>query len=145
MSWAVFIAAGILAALAAAALATPVLREGGRRSGLALVLAVPLLSLALYLALGRPGLPGQAQTEQSRAEARREAYTLLAQKPFNTLKDIDRDDLGALTALGDISMRLGEYKGARKFYSRALEIATARHDPHTASLAAALERANAAH
>ncbi len=88
---------------------------------------IPALALFLYLMLGRPDLPAapHAATEDL---APRHAM-LLMQRPLDILEKKDAENLGALAAMGELSVQLRQYKKAEAFYERAIRAAQKEGDP----------------
>jgi len=117
------------------------LTQADRSLAVMLVMLVPVLSLALYLAAGRPDLKGQQAVFYNLEELNRRHLSLLAQRPMMILLERDADDLGALGTLGDIHTSLGNHAEAVKFYSHAVRAAIARQDDFLRLYAVALGEA----
>jgi len=132
--WLFFIGAGGVTAMVTAALVQPL--KGRTRKMLTFL--IPGLALALYIMLGRPDLPGHPAGNGAETQARNDA--LLAQKPLRILKEQNPNDVGALAALGDLSLRTGHDKEAAAFYASAVKAAKAQHDPRLPFVREKLEK-----
>lgn len=88
---------------------------------------LPALSLLLYLMLGRPDLPS-APHAATETLAPRHAM-LLMRRPLEILEKRDAEDLGALSAMGELSIKVKQYEKAVAFYARAAEAAARDNDP----------------
>lgn len=102
--------------------------KGDARLVYGLVAAVPTASLFLYLTVGSPELRGQQAVFRDLAEQDQRHFSLLAEKPVEVLVTKNPHDIGALTALAEINLRLERYKEAASFFGRAREEAAAVQD-----------------
>lgn len=90
--------------------------------------ALPVLSLAIYLYLGSPHLPGFPATLARYDELAQQHLALLSIKPFETLVEKDPHDIGALATLGQVNHRLGNFAEAARFFKQASEEARRQQD-----------------
>ena len=116
----------LLATLTAACVLVLLHKVNDRLLSSLLTGVIPAMALLLYLMLGRPDLPSQA-TPVAADLAPRHAMMLMT-KPMQALEK-NPEDMGALAALGELSARLGKYKVAAEFYSRAIAAAKKEGDP----------------
>lgn len=124
MMWVLYLVLAIMTASAAILLLRPPL---DRKLAAVLTGALPALSLLLYLMLGRPDLPA-APHAATESLAPRHAM-LLMRRPLDILEKKDAENLGALSAMGELSIRLKQYKKAAAFYDRAVRVAAREEDP----------------
>lgn len=137
--WSLYIFMSVLAAGVVLKLVHPLMGKGRfRQAGpvtkgdarlvYGLVATVPTASLFLYLMTGSPELRGQQAAFYDLAEQDKRHFSLLAEKPVETLVTKNPHDIGALTALAEINLRLGRSGEAARFFGRAREEAAAQGD-----------------
>lgn len=102
--------------------------RGDRRLAIGLVCAVPILSLAIYLFIGRPDLPGAPAIFTDPVDLLDRQEALLAQRPMEVLLRENPNSLAALIKLAHINQRLGHYADAAKFMQRAVLLAQQQND-----------------
>lgn len=94
-----------------------------RRLAGAVILLLPVLTLAFYLYLGRPDLKGTPALLDQYRELNQRHLALLAEQPARILIEKNPEDLGAVLALAEINLRLKNYPMAVKFYGLGADIA----------------------
>lgn len=94
--------------------------QDDRRLALILVLVMPLLSLPLYLGLGRPDMPGAPAIFAGFADQNAQHTSLLAERPLRILIEKNPNDVGALISLALVNQRIARYDDAEAFFQRAL-------------------------
>lgn len=99
-----------------------------RTLAMALMCAVPAVSLSVYLVLGRPDLPSTLALFKDVQGMLARQDALLAQEPLQVLLKKNPDNLPALLKLGAVNDRLGHYDEALKFYKRAVLVAGMKGD-----------------
>jgi cytochrome c-type biogenesis protein CcmH len=112
----------VMAVLCAAVVIKAISGLHDRDSGLRwlVMLALPALSLPLYLALGAPEQRGQPVIFSDLIERDMRQMAMLAERPMETILEKNPNDGPALSSLGKISMRLGKHAAAERFFLRAL-------------------------
>lgn len=126
--WLLYLVLAIMTAASTIVLVRPPL---DRKMAAVLTAILPALALLLYLMLGRPDLPAASHAAPyaaTEALAPRHAM-LLMRRPLEILKNRDAEDLGALSAMAELSLRLKQYGRAAYFYDHAAEAAARAGDP----------------
>lgn len=150
--WVLYFMMSLLAAGVVIKLVNPLMGRGRFNAGgtatqadrtlaLALMMVVPVLSLALYLSAGRPDLKGHQAVFYNLEDLHRRHLSLLAQRPMTILLERDATDIGALRSLGDIHTSLGNHDEAVKFYAQTVRAAIAKQDDFLRLYAVALGQA----
>ncbi|MFN0262873.1 c-type cytochrome biogenesis protein CcmI [Tepidamorphus sp. 3E244] len=88
---------------------------------LATVIAVPVLAVAGYVALGSPNLPGQPMSARIQAAAENQDMELLVARVEKHLSDNPRDGRG-WEVLGPVYRRMGRFDDAARAYANALRL-----------------------
>lgn len=147
--WHLYIFMALLASSVVLKLVHPLMGRGRFRHGAtttaadaaltyALVAAVPVLSLGVYLFLGRPDLQGRPAVFAGLEEMDRRHAALLAEKPLATLVTENPHDIGALISLAQVNSRLGNPDDSVRFYARAVAEAQKQDDWRLRLIAVAL-------
>lgn len=105
---------------------------------LAVIIALPVAGLMLYLWLGNPQLRGSPIYLKSYATLGEEHFAMLAKRPTELLLESNAENLDALVNLAQINQRLGKNEAAEEFFKRSLEIAIKTNDWRTRPIATAL-------
>jgi cytochrome c-type biogenesis protein CcmH len=109
----------LAAAAPAVSPASPGTGQGASWTALLLLVALPALAVALYLHLGRPGLPGQPLASRTTAPNGDQQLANLAQL-LQTKLAADPRDPKAWAVLGRIEGELGHYQDSADAYGRAI-------------------------